>query len=161
VPHVERGIGRNAVGTVLSHALATFSRRARAKRLLEQIRSDVERCSTLFVSLTRGGTIAPDRLPTDSLRLVPDLHADGILDDDGNQCISQFLQLAEEANTWLAAPPQHGPPGVNDARRWACLLRGRSFCLDVDATGTSVRDRALAAISNARSGIERRRWIPW
>jgi hypothetical protein len=96
-----------------------------------------------------------------SVSHLSDLHADGFLSGDGLEVIREFLAHAEQANFFLTAPIQSGPPGLNGAQRVACLLRGKALIENRNENGTTLRDRALGEVANAITVMQHQWWRLW
>ena len=144
----------------MRHTLGRWTRRARAYRELEQVRADINGCSAIFAS-TRGGTIQQIMLPVASASYLSDLHADGLLSDSALEVIREFLDHAQQANFFLTAPAQSGPPGLNGAQRLASLLRGKALTEIPDENGITRRDHALGEVATAITTMQRQWWRLW
>jgi len=101
------------------------------------------------------------RFPIDSNAHLPSLHFDGMISDECLDVIRTFFAPAQQANSWLTAPPQEGPPGVNAAQHFACLLRGKHYVEVRDGNGFTLHDRALAEVATALTALKRQWWKLW
>jgi hypothetical protein len=147
--------------TLVRNVFERWSRRARVRRQLEQIRIDINQCAAIFVASTLGGTVPSIPLPTQSTALLPALHSDGILTSEELEVLHRFFNPAEQANIWLSAPAQSGPPGMNGAQRLRALLEGKKSVQLQPGQDATLRDLALGAVASAVTRIDRQRWRPW
>jgi hypothetical protein len=147
--------------TLVRNLFERWSRRARMRRQLEQIRIDINRCAAIFVASTLGGTVPVIPMPTQSAALLAVLHSDGILTSEEFEVLRRFFNPAEQANFWLSAPEQAGPQGANGAQRLRSLLEGKKSVELQPGQDATLRDLALGAVASAITRIERQRWRPW
>jgi hypothetical protein len=147
--------------TLLRNLFERWSRRARARRQLEQIRIDINQCAAIFIASTLGGTVPVIPLPTQSAALLAQLHSDGFLTSDEFEILRRFFNPAEQANFWMSAPEQSGPQGANGAQRLRSLLQGKKSVELQPGQDATLRDLALGSVAFAVTRIERQRWRPW
>jgi hypothetical protein len=157
VPSISIGSGITLVRSLFERR----SRRGRVRRQLEQIRSDINNCATIFVASTLGGTVPLIPLPTQSTSLLAVMHSDGFLTDEELEVLRRFFNPAEQANFWLSTPAQPGPLGTNGAQRLMSLLQGKKSLELQPGQEATLRDLALGAVASAITRIERQRWRPW
>ncbi len=141
------------IGKATRQTVQRWKRRRRAILELEQVRRDLDGCSTIFASIQGGGSIPQGILPTTGVSTLSDLHAEGLLTEHSFSIINAFFQPALDANHWATTAVSEGPPGLNGAQRFASLLRGRRHVAECDQTGLTLREQAIAEIANARSTL--------
>ncbi len=76
--------------------------------------------------------------------------------DETLSLLQQFFDPAIQANALMTAPPQGGPPMLNEARRMAQLSQGRGYVQRRDSNGFTLHERAKAALPEAPTRIWRR-----
>lgn len=144
------------ISALVPPVIRRWVRRRQAVRQIEQLRHQVESCGAFYVADAHGGPVRVRQLPTDATALIATLHTDGFLTDEVMSLLYAFFDPAQQANALMTAPPQGGPPMLNEARRMASLIQGRGLVQNRDGNGLTVYERVKAGLAEALTRISRR-----